>query len=299
MSSKHYSDKFKLDMDDYDLPEASPDQAFREDMYTFKLEKLGHRVTLITILIPILIAVIIVVSYLDIKQKVVQTQTTGTLGVRNLAKDLESRFSSLSVRQAKLEDIIEKQQQNADKNWAEYAVQNKKIEDNFSSLIEKMADKDKLSEAIRKFNASLTTLQKDIAANYKAIKELESTSTNRLEQIATLNQETQQKIEELTQTTSQLEQEKLDGKKLDFLLKIRDLKLQESFKEHNQSLEKEISGLKEEYVQLTQDLKTALEQIERISIKTSQPKTAPPSPPKQSKPTPSPQKGNIVEQDLQ
>ncbi len=298
MPSKQYSDKFKYDIDDYDLPEAAPEQAFREDMFTFKLEKLGHRVTLITILIPILIAVIIVVSYLDIKQKVVQTQTTGTLGVQNLSKDLESRFSSLSVRQAKLEDILEKEQQNIEKNWSEYAVQRKKFEDKLSSIEQQMADKDRLSEAIRKFNASLATLQKDITANYKAIESLESTSTNRMEQIAVLNQETQQKIEALTQKTSQLAEEKLDDKKLDFLLKIRDLKLQESFKERSQALEKEIEVLKEENVQLTQDLKTALDQIELISQKTAQPKTTQTAPPKPSKPTPSPQKGKIVEQDL-
>ena len=79
---------------------------YAEERNDLKLEKLTQKVTIISILIPVLIGVILVISYLDIKSRVTTVQDTGESGVQSLSQNLESRFSSLSVKFAQLEEIF-------------------------------------------------------------------------------------------------------------------------------------------------------------------------------------------------
>lgn len=301
MPPKEYTQKFKLDMDDYDLPENRSDKGFREDIQELKLEKLNQRMTLITILIPILIVVIIVVSYLSIKQKVVQTQTTSTMGVQNLSKDLESRFSSLSVRQAKLEDDIVKQTAALEKDWAEYAVQKKRLEDRIYSQSKQMADKKELSEISAKFNAALTALNGEMTSLRTAMKTVEESAGQNLNQTTTLIDEMRQKFDSLSQTTSKLIEEKLDRGQLDLALKLRDLKLQEQSQQRAEAFEREIASLKEKTDQLSRELNAAIKQLKELpkpqippksKQSLSSPKPMPAEPPASSK------QEKIVEQDL-
>lgn len=299
MQSEHYSKKFKLDIDDYDVSDNHPNEAIREDMQELKLEKLGQRVTLITILIPILIAIIVAVSYLDIKQRVAQTQTTGTLGVQNLSKDLESRFSSLSVRQAKLEDEVKKQTEILEKKWAEYAVQHKRLEDKIAELTKQMVAKKELSEATTTFDTSLRTLQKKIAGEQKVLETIQTASDQNLNQMTAFKEETHQKIDSLSKAvkeTSTIVTEKLDKNQLDVALKIRDLKLREQIQQQTQHLESEISRLNEKNAALTRELQSALNKIKALSkseVKQNNASTesTPPA-------TSTPKKGKIVEQNL-
>ncbi len=299
MPPKHYSEKFKYDIDDYGITEELPDEAFREDMQELKLEKLGHRVTLITILIPILIVVIIVVSYLDITQKVAQTQTTGTMGVQNLSKDLQSRFSSLSVRQAKLEDNLQKQTTALEEDWAQYAVQRKKIEDSITTLSQQMANKTELASTAKQFNSALETLQTEISTTQTKLAKAEEAATKSLNRSITIAEETQQQFDKISQTVSTLTEQKLDRNQLDLALKIRDLKLNEQFQEQSNILEKEIASLKETSDRLSKELNVAIERIKEIaSSQAAQEKKAENSSQTSSKPESSPTEGNIVEQDL-
>ena len=91
---------FKLGGDDREN-----DAVMQAELQELKIEKLSQRVLLLTILIPCMIGIIVVVSYLDIKGRVSRTQSTGTIGVQKLSKEMESRFSSLSLEQAKLEEV--------------------------------------------------------------------------------------------------------------------------------------------------------------------------------------------------
>lgn len=304
MSSKQYPRKFRLDMNDYDTLDNHPNEVFREDMQELRLEKLSQRVTLITILIPILIAVIITVSYLDIKQRVIRTQTTGTIGVQNLSKDLESRFSSLSVRQAKLEDEIEKQLKILDKNRAEYAIQKKRLEDKLTELYSQSATKKELSEATTRLNTSFKKIKEEVAAaSNNTIEIIKESNAQGLKRIATLQEETRQNIDTLSQAnaeTSNLVAEKLDKNQLDVALKIRDLKLEEQFQRHTKNLEQEILQLKEKNNALNEKLKETLNKFNEISKSTVKQESRPNNASaKSTPPAPStPKGGKIVEQNL-
>jgi len=91
--------QFRMRMDD-----ESSDTLIQEEILEGRIEKLSHRITLVAILIPVLIVVILVLAYLDLTKRVASFQDTGSTEVQALAKSLADRFSSLSVKQAKIEE---------------------------------------------------------------------------------------------------------------------------------------------------------------------------------------------------
>jgi len=107
---KKRQSKFKMRMDN-----GGTESLYAEERNDLKLEKLTQKVTIISILIPVLIGVILVISYLDIKSRVTTVQDTGESGVQSLSQNLESRFSSLSVKFAQLEESFNQEMNMATK----------------------------------------------------------------------------------------------------------------------------------------------------------------------------------------
>jgi chromosome segregation ATPase len=95
--TENESAKFRIRSDD------NPEAHFQEDNQGLKLDKLSRRLTLITILIPCLIGGILFLVYRDIQMRVGQVSDTGTSKVRTLSKDMESRYSSLSLKHGKFQ----------------------------------------------------------------------------------------------------------------------------------------------------------------------------------------------------
>ena len=111
--------KFQMRMDKVrDEVEEPEEPVVQTEVHELKLEKINQRVTLISILIPVLIVVVLVITYLDIKKRVVRTEDTGASEFQKLSTDLESRFSSLSLRQAKLEEAMTTMTEQNDKDVA-------------------------------------------------------------------------------------------------------------------------------------------------------------------------------------
>ena len=96
----------------------SPEPILREELQELKIEKLSNRVTLLTILIPFMIGIIIVIAYLDIKNRVTRTHNTEATGMERISKDLETKFSFLSLEQAKIKDIHSKKMPSFEKSIA-------------------------------------------------------------------------------------------------------------------------------------------------------------------------------------
>ncbi len=101
---------FKMGDDDLPEPEEPPveDLLLTSELPPQPYDRLRRRITVLGVLMPLLLAGLIVAGYLDIKRRVSQTENTGSMEVLNLSRDLESSFSSLSVRQAKLEEAMGK-----------------------------------------------------------------------------------------------------------------------------------------------------------------------------------------------
>ena len=54
--------------------EAEPDTIYIADAENLRIEKLSTRVTLVAVLIPCLLVVVLAIAYLDIKNRVINTQ---------------------------------------------------------------------------------------------------------------------------------------------------------------------------------------------------------------------------------
>lgn len=115
----------------------------KKEQQELQFERLGHRVTLISILIPILIAIIGYFIYADIQKKVTKVHDTGSTEVQTLSKDTDSKFSSLSVQLSKLEES--------------FTERTKALENSISSVKKNI---DSVSSKLKSTEANLADLQK-------------------------------------------------------------------------------------------------------------------------------------------
>jgi hypothetical protein len=78
---------FKFNGDDE--PEPEPEQTlYQEEARDRRIEKISHRVTIISILIPVLLGVVFYITYRDITSRVSQSQDTGAMEIQNLSTQL-------------------------------------------------------------------------------------------------------------------------------------------------------------------------------------------------------------------
>ena len=131
------------------------------DAENLRLEKLSTRITLVAVLIPCLLVVVLTVAYLDIKHRVISTQNTGSMGVQNLSKDLDSRFSSLSLRQAKIDEQMAANSATLDAATAALQVKLKKGIDEINKAVAAKADQSALQALAKKTASEFSALQKN------------------------------------------------------------------------------------------------------------------------------------------
>lgn len=159
---KKNPDEFKIRFSDNDPIDDK--SAMREEIIEQRLEKLSIRVTLISILVPVLIFVIFTVAYLDMKSRIFSMHDTGVDELQKLSRDLESKFSSLSVRFAKFED-----------SFSEREASLKVIEESFSKKIAPM------EKAVSALETSMKDVQKNIKESEIKIRELMATQANKID----------------------------------------------------------------------------------------------------------------------
>ena len=69
--------------------EQEPDSFYHEELKDLRIEKLSQRVTLLSILLPCLTAVIIYFGYQNLSSRVSRNHDIGSLEIQRLAKELE------------------------------------------------------------------------------------------------------------------------------------------------------------------------------------------------------------------
>ena len=90
--------EFRFNVDDQE-----PDEFYQEEMKDLRVEKLGQRITLISILLPCLIAVAIYLGYRDLTDRVHQGRDDRNLEVQQLSKQMETlseKFNEAQLRDA-------------------------------------------------------------------------------------------------------------------------------------------------------------------------------------------------------
>ena len=162
---------------------AEQEDPYREERSELHLERLNNRVTLISILLPILIIVVLVVSYLDIKRKVSTVAVTGNTEYQQLSADASSKFSALSLKYASLEESLGKQMAALDKNVTAVSSGIKRVQSSVNRLGAEKADASDVKKIAAELNVAVSTLQTDLKTMDANIEALDLAVKDQLEKL--------------------------------------------------------------------------------------------------------------------
>jgi chromosome segregation ATPase len=265
------SSKFKIRVSDEDRP----DLLLTDQIEYQRFEKLNQRVTIITILIPILIGIMIFIGYRSIQEMVSQTQYMGAKELTSLAQSMESTISNISVKQAKLEeslagmladqekmeetvqDSLKKMEATVQNNLKkmESTVQNniKKTETSLSEIQAGKADRKEIAGEISGMDNKLSVVQKELKASLEKlqadIKSIEKKmSDDFAKSFETVNNVTT-RIAECQADIGLLSAEKADKKLTEIALKNQEKQFQDQTSQMLRNLESKMeilnAGIKE------------------------------------------------------
>jgi DNA repair exonuclease SbcCD ATPase subunit len=274
--------KMRLDADVDEAPVASQVDELR-------MEKLSQRVTMISILIPVLIVVVLIIAYMDIKQRVIRTEDTGTSGVQKLSEDMESRFSTLSLRQAKLEELLKRTSDMNNQSLAKIQVNLKKLEDRLKGVGKGLTSKKDLNAKLDPINKKIENMSGAMDESKAGLAKIDQQIQTTLSQMEQTLSDRGSQIKQLQEKVNGLDQAKIDKPALDLAMKLEMLKIKQSFIERLDNIETRIKTL-EGKIKSQRQAAPAPQKLPA--------KPVPLAPPKPSAPT-TPSSGDIKEQPIQ
>jgi len=209
-----------------------------------RIERLNQRMTLISILIPVLIVVILGIAYLDIKRRVIHTEDTGAETAQHLSQDLESRFSSLSLNQAHLEETLARVQDQTNQSLAKAQVNLKKLNAALDQTRKAMASQKELQATSRKMDQSLANVARSTDEIKAQVDQLNQSLPSRLGQLDQRMADLDAKISEFQQKITSLSNSKIDKAAMDLALKLEILKSKQAFDAQIEDIRAQIRSLK-------------------------------------------------------
>lgn len=236
--------KFQMRMGKVNDETEEPEEpVVQTEVHELKLEKINQRVTLISILIPVLIVVVLVITYLDIKKRVVRTEDTGASEFQKLSTDLESRFSSLSLRQAKLEEAMTTMTEQNDKDVAAIRTRLDKLQESLKEINRLAADQKELKAAKAEMVKQINTVveSSNVAATQTAA--ITQELKKQMDQVSqSLNSSTSQ-INVVEKKIAGIDQNKIDKATMDLAIKFEVLKVENALKSRIDALQTRINEL--------------------------------------------------------
>jgi chromosome segregation ATPase len=288
------SSKFKMRMDD-----ESPDIQLRDEADAPQLEKMNKRITRLSILIPCLMGAILLAAYFNIKTHLTQVNTTGAVGVQTLSKELESRFSSLSLREATLEESMENKVGSLEKTAA--ALQ-KSVKEASTAIRHirsaRKADNQKTADAIKKMEKTLASMSKNLDKISSELKSLDQALTKKMKSFSEAGKNDLAKIQS---DLAALKTATVDKNDVNSALKDQQKIYQIALRQLASNLEDKITHLEKKLKKLEKVAPSA-ERPKQVTpqkaVSSTQVETqkAPPPVPPKTKSTPG--SGPIVEEDL-
>lgn len=225
--------EFKFNADDQD-----PEAFYREEIKDLRVEKLSLRITLLSILLPCLVAVAIFFAYRDLTGRVDHSQDTGSFEVQRLSRrleDLSKKFNdklitfstTLSTQDKDFDTTISGKLAAINKNVDALNKNLKSLNDNLNqtkstvkNLAASKADKKSQDAAFAKFNAALKPLEKELQSLAvlrqelktvsAGIKNLESKLDQKLAEVATAAEQSQKDYAQLQTSITRLSDDKID-----------------------------------------------------------------------------------------
>ena len=185
IDDEQYS-SFKFDGDGDEEPN-SEQTIYQEEAKDRRVEKLSHRVTIISILIPVLIGVVFYIAYRDITGRVSQSQDTGAMEIQNLSSQLEENFAKLSTKYGDLETALTQKLAALEKVDKSMKTNLKKAEDTVAKINATKADKKEQQNAIAKIDKALNPLRQELKTIKSLTTDLKTQNNDLKQQLATLS----------------------------------------------------------------------------------------------------------------
>ena len=286
IDDEQYS-KFKFNGEDE--PE-SEQTLYQDEAKDRRVEKLSHRVTIISILIPVLIGVVFYIAYRDITSRVSQSQDTEAMEIQNLSTQLQDKFDELSTKYGQLEASLVQKLAALEKVDKAMKANLKKAENTVSKINATKADKKDQQDAIAKIDTALSPIRmelKDLSTMRNDLKavtaELQSLDTDVQQKLTTISANVDKSLQNLTKIQSDMSA--LSNQKLDNdTLQLELLKAKKSY-------QKELDLTKTALDKRLSSILRKIRDLEKIA-------QAPLAAPKPSGGTSSPGSANIVEQEI-
>lgn len=303
MSDKDNS-RFKIRFDE-DMPAMDAGGDLYREVEDLRLRKLRRKTNLMTILIPGLIGLVLIFGYLDLRNRYDKNFNAGSSEMQSLSKALESKFSSLSIRQAKLESMLPEKLAEIEKATVALKI---KLQQAETLLADNMkASKTgtrELQNKIEALTAALAPVKSDVKKIDQQMASIENKFSKELSTLSAgidstraqlLEQTADTRADLLKQTTAVLEKKlnerldtKLDKKMFDLAIK------------HQEKLELMATRLSEQLLSVQKKLSRVeeLQSNPAVFRTTPQTESTPASRPAVPK-SPAPGKPNgIIEKDL-
>jgi len=313
--------EFKISADDQD-----PESFYHEEIKDLRVEKLSQRITLFSILLPILIGVAIFFAYRDLTSRVSRNQDTGSVEAQRISRELEGFSKKFNEKLITFSTTLSSQDKDfnttvsgklaaVNKNVDVLNKSLKSLNENLSqtrktvkNLAASKAEKKSQTAAIAKVNAnleslkqelkSLTELRSEITTVSAEIKILEGKLSRELAEVATSAAKTQKNYSQLKTSIRALAGDKIDKDTFDLevfkLKKNYQNRLAQEIAAVNQKLDtiqKKIDGIQKNSISQKKSMKS-------LSKKTPPAKTPGTTITGTTKGATSSKSGSIDEQDL-
>lgn len=287
------SKKFEMQLDD-ETPEFQ-DQEALDDL---KVEKLHKRITRISIIIPFLVVIIILIAYFDLKKNLSNINTEGNMGVQTLSKELESRFSSLSIKEANLEETLSKKITALEKATASLETATKEATTAIKLIRSaRKQDNENTESAIQNIEKTLASIPKDLEKISSELRAMDKTSSAKLVIFSQFMDSSKNDLQTIRSEISSLKSSKADLTALKDQQKVYQLALRQlttSLEDRIKSVEKMLNELGKVQTSSKKQSQTKPEKSNSsIQVET---KSAPDA--SSPKETETPKPGTIIEQDL-
>lgn len=225
--------EFKIRFDD-----ERPETQLQGEVGNLRIGKLNRKINLFSIFIPCLVGIALVFGYLDIKNRFDTVHVTGTSEVQTLAKDLESKFSSLSVRQAKIEALLDKKISAIEKTAARLQRNVDKIEKALLGFRSSTPDKKELAGVLTGLDKTLAPIISDIKKISSEIVALDAKFAEESDKLTVGSRKIRRDINSLKESISALTSAKVDKKLFDLAVRHEEMFVKQKL----QDLEKSLSG---------------------------------------------------------
>ena len=293
------SSKFKIRFDDEGPLDAKVSEPpLQEKVENLRLNKISRKINLFAVLVPCLLALILVFGYFDIRKKFDNIHISGSSDVQAISKDLDSKFSSLSIRQAKIEALLNEKISTIEKTAARLEQSLEQTEKALSGVRSSTPDKQELAGIITEIDMTLAPMNTDIKKLSSEIKKISSEAKSLQEKfdkesskLATAVSGLQKEVSTLKTDTAALTSSRADKQKIDLAVQHIEKFVPQKLNDLEKSLSEKIDALRNQ-------IKT----IEDKQKKSAAAVTAPPvlsaPPPVESIKPAIPEPGKIIEQEI-